>query len=322
MKQFIAALICLISTVAASAQTSHFEIGGIHYWIEGYTDGTVSVGNSEGCWREYLIDQFDCTPWCTEGGDYAGTLTIPSTVTHNGTEYTVNRIAPAAFVNCTELIEVNMPATIESIGIGAFYNCSKLTTVNFPEKVRGVRAEDFYGCNSLAKLDLSKVRDFVELRMDYVPNLKHVILPSNAIYYKIQDYSKEKTDRYFYIANPEPPFVFGTINGFSEGTTLYSPYPTDYGYSALWGRVGGTGSDGFPTHKPLDSAGLDEIVAAPAPAFTVVGNAVTAPAESRLEVYDTQGRLSAIIPAGCTGTLTGGIYMIRCGFASEKIVIK
>ncbi len=163
MRQLIVTLICLLPTAIANANV-HFEVDGIHYWhywVESYSDNAVSVGNSESCWEEYNIDLMNCTPWCAIGGIYSGTVTIPSTVIYNGVEYVVNRIAPAAFVHCTDLIEVKIPSTIETIGIGAFYDCPKLKTIDFSPNTRGVRSIYFYGCNSLEKLDLSIISDFV-----------------------------------------------------------------------------------------------------------------------------------------------------------------
>ncbi len=257
----------------------------------------------------------DCTPWCAIGGIYSGTVTIPSTVIYNGVEYVVNRIAPAAFVHCTDLIEVKMPSTIETIGIGAFYDCPKLKTIDFSPNTRGVRSIDFYGCNSLEKLDLSRISDFVSLRLDYLPNVKEIILPPNAVLYSVTDLSSDKIDRNFYISNPIPPYVFGEFTGLSEGSTLYSPSPTGYSYTKLWG-------DGIRNHKDIASAGIEEVVAAKMPPYTVNGNAITAPADCSLEVYDTKGCLMAIIPAGSTTTFLAGVYVIKSGFSSEKIAIQ
>ena len=54
---------------------------------------------------------------------YKGTVIIPSTVTHEGMEYSVKIIGESAFDNCLELTSVTIPNSVNSIGSYAFHYC-------------------------------------------------------------------------------------------------------------------------------------------------------------------------------------------------------
>ena len=55
--------------------------------------------------------------------EYTGSITIPETVTYNGTTYSVIRIGRDAFYKCTGLTSITIPNSVTSIGYSAFYDC-------------------------------------------------------------------------------------------------------------------------------------------------------------------------------------------------------
>ena len=59
----------------------------------------------------------------------SGAITIPNSVTYNGTTYTVTGIGDIAFWGCTSLTSVIIPNSVTSIGGGAFSGCSSLTNI-------------------------------------------------------------------------------------------------------------------------------------------------------------------------------------------------
>ena len=64
---------------------------------------------------------------------YSGDVAIPSTVTHEGVDYTVTRIESDAFKRSTALTSVTIPRSVTSIGGGIFQECSSLTSINIEE---------------------------------------------------------------------------------------------------------------------------------------------------------------------------------------------
>ena len=83
----------------AIATAYDFEVNGIYYDIDG-TNASVAFGNNK----------------------YTGSVTIPATVTYNGTTYPVTSIGLLAFRNCTGLTSIDIPNSVTSIGFNAFYN--------------------------------------------------------------------------------------------------------------------------------------------------------------------------------------------------------
>ena len=77
-----------------------FEAGGV--WYNPITDTSVAVTHPP------------TAHYTTQN------LTIPQTISHNGTNYTVTAIADSAFFDCTSLQRIDLPQTISYIGNFAF----------------------------------------------------------------------------------------------------------------------------------------------------------------------------------------------------------
>ncbi len=109
--QFSLLLLALLLPTTAIAHD--FEVDGIYYYING-NEATVTYKGSD--YNEY-------------SNEYSGPVTIPLTVTNNGTSYPVTSIGNSAFDGCSDLTSITIPNTITSIGEWAFYDCSGLTSV-------------------------------------------------------------------------------------------------------------------------------------------------------------------------------------------------
>lgn len=81
-------------------------------------------------------------------------LTIESSISDNGTNYTVTKIATWAFNACNTLTEVTLPNTVDEIGYQAFFKCSNLTKVIIPEGVTKIGQAAFYGCSQLTSITI------------------------------------------------------------------------------------------------------------------------------------------------------------------------
>lgn len=78
--------------------------------------------------------------------------TIPQTVTHDGTTYSVTSIGKEAFYACEALKSITIPNSVISIGDWTFYGCRELTSVTISNSVIDIGSHAFYGCESLTSL--------------------------------------------------------------------------------------------------------------------------------------------------------------------------
>ena len=84
----------------------------------------------------------------------SGDVVIPSTVTRNGTTYSVTSIGDYAFRNCSSLTSVTIPTGVTSIGDRAFAYCSGLTSVTIPTGVTSIEDYAFYYCSGLTSVTI------------------------------------------------------------------------------------------------------------------------------------------------------------------------
>ena len=108
-----------------------------------------SATNSDGVLIYYDIKS-DNTVYVASGDDkYAGVVNIPSTVTNNGTEYTVAGVG-CGFGGCKELVELNLPNTAKDISDMCYEGCAflpKLKKVTLPEEIAPFKPS-FWGDSS------------------------------------------------------------------------------------------------------------------------------------------------------------------------------
>lgn len=62
------------------------------------------------------------------------------------------RIENKAFANCSGIVEVNFPNSIEFIGVRAFVNCRSLNAVKTPKSLRIISGDAFFGCDNIKSL--------------------------------------------------------------------------------------------------------------------------------------------------------------------------
>lgn len=103
-------------------------------------------------------------------------LTIDSSISNNGTNYTVTEIAMWAFWGCNTLKEVTLPHTVEIIGDQAFCKCSNLTNVTIPEGVTKIGQGAFYGCSQLTSITIPSTITNMDTAFSGNTALSHVTL--------------------------------------------------------------------------------------------------------------------------------------------------
>ena len=154
--------------LCATAVAAHdFEVGGIYYNITNVTSKTVEV--------TYKGTSYSA------GDSYLGSVTIPSTVIYNGTNYNVTSIGENAFYLCRELVSVTIPNSIKSIKASAFSCCLNLAEIEIPSSVTSIGTYAFQRCESLINIVIpGNVKTIEYATFEDCIMLKSVTLPSSV----------------------------------------------------------------------------------------------------------------------------------------------
>ena len=136
MRKLFSLFLALVATTTLLAH--NFEVDGIYY---NYLDGN----NVEVTYRGSRFDSYE---------EYAGEVIIPSTVTYNGTTYSVTSIRKDAFYGCSALTSITIPNSVTSIGDEAFSYCSSLTSITIPNSVTSIGDRAFWSCSSLTSISI------------------------------------------------------------------------------------------------------------------------------------------------------------------------
>ena len=129
-----------------------FQVDNLYYNIT--SDTTVEVTRS-----------VDIT-W--EGGNYPNltTVSIPETVTYNGSAYSVTGIGEWAFSYCSQLTAITIPENITSLGYGIFAECTSLTSIQW----NATNVNSFFcGDGPFDGLNREQISSFV-----FGENVKHI----------------------------------------------------------------------------------------------------------------------------------------------------
>jgi hypothetical protein len=162
-KQRCFRLLLLASAIATSlsAAAYDFESAGIYYNITG--NNTVEVTYSD-----------------RNNNTYSGSVSIPETVTSNGTEYSVTTIGESAFKG-SAVTSVSMPEGITIIGFEAFSGCQNLESVALPESLTTLGIRTFGGCQSLKTIKIpSGVRAIPSSCFNGCSSLESVTIPEGV----------------------------------------------------------------------------------------------------------------------------------------------
>ncbi len=127
----VVALVCAAQVFAAD-----FEKDGIYYNYLGGDSVKVTYGPIS--------------------HEYSGFVTIPATVSHNGTTYRVTAIGNNALSFCSSLTSITIPNSVTIIDDMAFYECSKLTSITIPNGVTTIGRSVFNDCTILKNITISK----------------------------------------------------------------------------------------------------------------------------------------------------------------------
>ena len=164
-KNILLTLIALFCVVYA--QAGKVKIGDLYYYLYS-TDNTAAV-----------------TSPSSSSEKYSGDIVIPSSVTYEGTTYSVTEIE-SAFYGCTDITSVTIPGSITNIenkyvGWGVFKGCTGLITVVIGDGVQQIGEETFYGCTSLTSIVMPNSVTNIGLRaFKGCTALTSIVIPSSV----------------------------------------------------------------------------------------------------------------------------------------------
>ena len=133
-KKLLTLAVALLAATGAWAQTT-FTVNNLKYTVTDAEAKTVE------------LTDYETAP--------EGELTIPATVTNEGTEYSVTSIGSRALSWCSQLTAVTIPEGVATIGNYAFGLCSSLTAVNIPASAINIGDWVFDNCSALTAINVA-----------------------------------------------------------------------------------------------------------------------------------------------------------------------
>lgn len=172
------------------------------------------------------VEPEECKVICKTKPASEMAITIPSSVTIEGKEYSVTSIGNSAFYGCSSLTSINIPDGVTSIGGYAFYGCSSLTSVNIPDGVNSIGYSAFRGCSLLKNIYLYNTipSTIGHSTFDNYPSRPTIYVPSISVdsYKKAQYWSST----YAYITGMPTYTSDGWID--ANGNVIDAPETIDH----------------------------------------------------------------------------------------------
>ncbi len=138
MKQLFRFSILLLALLLPALATAHdFKVDSIYY-------NRINSNEVEVTYGQIFDHRYQ----------YHGAVTIPATVTYDGTTYSVTAIGEGAFLRCTRLTSVDIPNSVTEIDDYAFEECTGLTSIVIPNSVTGIGRQAFMDCTGLTSIDI------------------------------------------------------------------------------------------------------------------------------------------------------------------------
>ena len=137
MKQLLQTTLLLLTILLpTTAMAYYFEADGIYYMTDMWGDNAMVCDQGE------------------DGAHYSGNVTIPASVTNDGTTYPVTRINAYAFSNCAGLTGVTIPASVTAINDHSFENCTALSALELPAQLTEIGSAAFEGCTAITQVNI------------------------------------------------------------------------------------------------------------------------------------------------------------------------
>ena len=146
-------------------------------WDESRRVYTTNIGS-----KLYLEITSDTTPKTVAVTGFSATsldsLVIPSTVTYNGTTYSVTKINQSAIAHSNLIRAIVIPNSVKTIEDCAFWDSHNLTSVIMGDSVSTMGIEVFDYCTSLSSVTLSNALTYIPVgTFDRCSSLVNITIP-------------------------------------------------------------------------------------------------------------------------------------------------
>ncbi len=139
MKKFATLLVAVFATTALWAYD--FQSGDLYYNITSNTE-------------PYTVEVTYEKEWSSDNYKGLTSVTIPESVTYDGTTYAVTSIGELAFNSCTEFTSITIGNSVTTIGDHAFSGCSGLTAATIGNSVTSIGSSAFASCTGLTTITI------------------------------------------------------------------------------------------------------------------------------------------------------------------------
>lgn len=270
-------LLLLALLLPASAAAYDFAVNGIYYdYCNEY--GTVEVAQSP------------------SSDKYFGYVSIPATVTYNGTTYTVTAIGDWAFYYCYGLTGISIPNSVISIGEGAFYGTG-LVRVTIPDNVTTIGEEAFLNCKSLVSATIGNSVTAIGKEVFFgCNNLASVTIGNSVKSIGYEAFFCCESLRSITIPNSVTDIGYQAFNGCEGLTSIDIPNSVaSIGEAAFWGC------------NSLESVNIgNSVTSIGKKAFAFCSGLTNIKVDSGNPKYDSRNECNAIIETSINTLIAGG----------------
>ena len=179
-------VVLMLGVVITKGFAYDFLEGGLYYRITSTVSSskTVCVTYPGSSWTD---------PWPSSFTKPTGDLTIPSTVSYDGTIYSVTSIDAYAFADCNDITALLTNNSLKSIGSSAFLRCNGLLSISIGRYVNSIQNDAFTGCINLEQITVNTLNSTYDSRDEcnaiivkktktLLLGCKNTIIPNTVIY--------------------------------------------------------------------------------------------------------------------------------------------
>ena len=251
--RFLTLALTLLSAVGAWAYD--FEVDGLYY------------GFSYDSSNEVYVTYGDTQP--------SGEITIPSSVSYNGQDYSVTSIGSGAFEECSALTSVTIPNSVTAINHEVFHTCSALTNVYYngsvadwcqidfsnmysnplsngaklyinnqlvtdlviPDEVTTIKSYAFYGCSALTSVTIgNSVTSIGRSAFEKCSALTSVTIPNSVTSIGNRAFRGCSALSHIRCEAATPPTLNYDVFGMTSFQLVFVPTGTATAYANAWGN--------------------------------------------------------------------------------------